>query len=159
VPITRPTKREKLRAYVERRPPGPVSGEEWERIRGLLAPVSDGYLRELLRGMGMPMEPLVAGVDQSSFDALEASLLALLELYQHGAAPAARRLVLQAKDHARWASRRAREETRRAAKREMAEWMRVWLENPAVFPAWARLRRQRMSSSPVSNASAPEPQT
>jgi hypothetical protein len=139
---TKQSKRQKLCAFVEARPPGPVTGEEWRRIRETVAPVSDGYLRELLREMGVPMEPLVAGVDQSSFDALEASLAALLDLYQRGSGPAARRLVIQAKDHARWASRRAKEEGRRMVKREMVEWMRVWLENPAVFPAWARLRRQ-----------------
>lgn len=138
------SKREKLRAYVEARPPGPVGGEEWGRIREVLAPVSDGYLRDLLRELGVPLEPLVAGVDQTSFDTLEASLAALLDLYQRGSAPAARRLVLQAKDHARWASVRAKDESRRTVKREMVEWMRVWLENPAVFPAWARLRRIRL---------------
>lgn len=135
------TKRDRLRAYVDSRAPGAVAGDEWLRLREMLAPISESRLRQLLREMAAPMEPLVAGVDQSSFQALEASLLALLEVYRQGSARACRRLVIQAKDHARWASRRAKDEARRREKQEMAEWMRVWLENPAVFPPWARMRR------------------
>ena len=108
----------------------------------MLAPVSEGYLRGLLRDLSAPMEPLVGGVDQSSFETLEASLLALLEVYESGAGPACRKLVIQAKDHARWASARAKEEIRRLEKREMTEWMRVWLANPGIFPAWARMRKR-----------------
>jgi hypothetical protein len=29
-------------------------------------------------------------------------------------------------------------------KAEMVEWMLVWLDDPAIFPAWIQLRRQRM---------------
>lgn len=142
--ITRQTKRDRLRAHIEGRAPGAVTLDEWRRIREILAPVSDGYLRDLLREMAVPMEPLVAGVDQSSFESLEASLLLLLDVYEHNpeARSACRRLVIEAKDHARWASRRAKEETRRFEKREMAEWMRVWLENPFVFSPWVRVRKQ-----------------
>ncbi|MDP3001452.1 MAG: hypothetical protein Q8N47_28465 [Bryobacterales bacterium] len=134
------TRRDRLRAYVDSREPGAVAPGEWLRIRELLAPVSESRLRQLLRELKVPMEPLVAGVDQSSFQTLEASLLALLEVYNQGSARACRRLVIQAKDHARWASRRAKEEAKRRQKQEMAEWMLTWLENPAVFPPWARIR-------------------
>ncbi|MBI4876244.1 MAG: hypothetical protein HY822_16535 [Acidobacteria bacterium] len=139
---TRQTKRDRLRALVESRPPGPVTADEWESLRAFLAPVSESYLRDLLRDLGVPMEPLVGGVDQTTFESLEASLLALLELYRGGAGRPCRRIVIQAKDHARWASRRAKDEARREQKREMAEWMRVWLENPEVFPGWVRLRKR-----------------
>jgi hypothetical protein len=27
-------------------------------------------------------------------------------------------------------------------KAEMVDWMLVWLENPGIFEAWARLRKQ-----------------
>jgi hypothetical protein len=50
-----------------------------------------------------------------------------------------RRLVINAKDHARWA---ARKPEKRADKEEMALWMLTWLENPPLFPQWVRLRRQ-----------------
>ncbi|MCX6633799.1 MAG: hypothetical protein NT090_01685 [Acidobacteria bacterium] len=150
------TKRDRLRAYVDSRAPGAVAPDEWLRILEMLAPVSESRLRQLLREMATPMEPLVAGVDQSSFQALEASLLALLQVYQQGSVRACRKLVIQAKDHARWASRRAKDEAKRWEKQEMAAWMRVWLENPAVFPPWARMRRAdprfRQSFPQVSSA-------
>jgi hypothetical protein len=31
-------------------------------------------------------------------------------------------------------------EQKRIVKAEMAQWMLVWLGDPALFPAWARLR-------------------
>ncbi len=49
------------------------------------------------------------------------------------------RLVIEARQHARWAAKRAGADQ---TKTEMMQWMLVWLENPAVFPAWASLRRQ-----------------
>ena len=30
---------------------------------------------------------------------------------------------------------------KRAQKEEMVQWMLVWLENPAIFPQWVKLRR------------------
>lgn len=134
--------REQLSEYVERRPPGTMDTAEWESLLARLAPASERTLRSLLREMAVPMKPLVAGVDQSTFESLEASLLALLEAYNEGHGRACRRLVLQAKEHAGWTSLRAKEEARRAEKREMAEWIRVWLENPAIFPAWVELRKR-----------------
>ncbi len=124
---------------------------EWELLRDKLGPVSERSLLAALREMGVPMEPLVAGVDQSSLETLEDSLLALLHAYEQKDRAASRRLVLRARQHALWASTRAKDETLRAAKREMIEWMRVWLENPAVFPAWVAIRKRitaRRSSSP-----------
>ena len=51
--------------------------------------------------------------------------------------------MIEAKQHARWAARRAGPgEAKRQIKEEMIQWMLVWLENPAVFPAWAPLRRK-----------------
>ncbi len=58
-------------------------------------------------------------------------------------AAACRRAVLTGKDHARLASRRrgaSLEE--KARKEEMASWMLVWLENPAIFPQWLALRKK-----------------
>jgi hypothetical protein len=47
--------------------------------------------------------------------------------------------VITAKDHARWAAKKA--ETKRPEKEEMMLWMLTWLENPPLFPEWIRLRR------------------
>jgi hypothetical protein len=110
-------------------------------LLSLLAPVSESYLRRLLRDSGVPLAPLVEGVRQESFDTLESSLLRLLAEYEPG--DAARRtrvrsVVIAAKDHARLAGRI---EGKRAEKEEMVLWMLTWLENPPVFPEWVRLRR------------------
>ncbi len=72
----------------------------------------------------------------------------LLYEYEHGDAARrarVRRLVITAKDHARWASKK---EAKRAEKEEMVLWMLTWLENPPLFAEWVRLRRA------VTNASA-----
>jgi hypothetical protein len=50
-------------------------------------------------------------------------------------------VVITAKDHSRFAALRSKDEAKRREKEEMVEWMIVWLENPAIFPQWVRLRR------------------
>jgi hypothetical protein len=84
---------------------------------------------------------MVEGVRQGTLDELESSLLALLDEFERGDAnrrSAVRRLVITAKDHARWA--------KRAEKEEMILWLLTWLENPPVFRDWVRLRRVRLIS-------------
>jgi hypothetical protein len=71
-------------------------------------------------------------------------LLKLLDEYEHGDAArrtSVRRLMIAAKDHARWA---ARKPEKRAEKEEMALWLLTWLENPPLFRQWIRLRRQAL---------------
>ena len=54
-----------------------------------------------------------------------------------------RRVVIQAKDRARLVSRNEKvDPEKRKVKAEMVDWMLVWLENPGIFEAWARLRKQ-----------------
>ena len=101
--------------------------------------MSAGYLRGLLREAGVPLDPLVEGVRQDSFDSLERTLAALAREYaagDRGVKDACRAAVIEAKDHARWALKRHPE------KQEMIEWMLVWLENPRIFETWVRLRRR-----------------
>ena len=62
-------------------------------------PISDGYLRRLLRASGTALHPLVEGVRQEDFAGLERTLLALLGEERR----AARTLIIEAKQHARWA--------------------------------------------------------
>jgi len=145
----RQTASSRLREYLERRVPGEISEAEWADLRACLAPVSPGYLRRLLRASGLPLAPLVEGVRQGSFEELERTLLALGREYaaarEAGARDrqeACRRLVIEAKDHARWAARRAADAAKKAVKKEMADWMLVWLEDPSVFPTWVRLRKR-----------------
>lgn len=123
-----------------------VGAPEWAALKATLAPVTDSYLRKLLRESGARLAPLIEGVRQSDFNELERTLAALAELYAAGdraTTRECRRVVIEARQHARWAARRAGSDAaRRQTKEEMMRWMLVWLENPAVFPAWASLRRK-----------------
>jgi len=112
-------------------------------LRVELDPISGSYLRRLLRDSGVPLSPLVEGVRQETFEALESSLLSMLHEYENGDAAmraSVRRLVIEAKDHARWAARKSE---KRAEKEEMALWLLTWLENPPLFPQWVRLRQAK----------------
>jgi len=133
--------RAELAGWVSREQPVEIGEPEWQELRRLLAPVPESYLRRLLRESGVPLMPRVEGVRQESFTVLESSLMKLLQEYLRGdraSQLAVRRLVIEARTHARWASRR---EDRRAEKQEMMLWMLTWLENPPLFPEWLRLRR------------------
>ena len=139
-------KRKLLSEYLERVKPAVVGAPEWAELSEALAPIADAYLRRLLRESGARLAPLVEGVRQSDFDELERTLVALSQLYLAGdreTRRVCRRAVIEAKQHARWAARRAGpDEAKRQIKEVMIQWMLVWLENPEVFPAWASLRRK-----------------
>ena len=138
----RPTKRVSLQRWLERQRPAWIGEKEWAMLHMELGPISGSTLRRLLRESGVPLSPLVEGVRQESFEALESSLLNLLAEYERGdlaAQTSVRRLVIESKDHARWAARKSE---KRAEKEEMALWMLTWLENPPLFPQWVKLRRQ-----------------
>ena len=135
-------KRADLARWLERQRPARIGEREWAMLRVELDPISGSYLRRLLRESGVPLSPLVEGVRQESFDALESSLLNLLAEYESGdmaMRTTIRRLVIESKDHARWAARKSE---KRGEKQEMALWMLTWLENPPLFPQWVKLRRQ-----------------
>lgn len=128
------TKRTKLAEWIERETPAIIGLDEFDRLMEALAPITESYLRKLLRDSGVPLAPMVEGVRQSNLGALELSLLALLAEYESGDAAykrAVRKLVITAKDHAKWTH-----------KDENLLWLTTWLENPPLFPAWARLRRE-----------------
>ena len=89
--------------------------------------------------------PLIEGVRQDSLDEAERTLRGLSALYAK-APRETRRLVIQAKDHARQALARDHNPARTALRRELIEWMIVWVNDPAVFPVWVRLRREAIES-------------
>jgi len=127
------TKRAKLAEWIERQQPSRIGQNEFEQLTEELAPISRSYLRKLLRDSGLHLAPMVEGVRQTNLGVLELSLLALVIEYESGNAAhrqAVRELVITAKEHARW-----------ARKEEHILWLRTWLENPPLFPAWARLRK------------------
>lgn len=137
-------KRPELAEWLQRTQPEQVGETEFAAALRELAPVSESYLRKLLRDSGIRLSPMVEGVRQANFEELEASLEALLDEYERGNATrraAVRRLVITAKDHARWAARRPKHRE----KEEMILWLMTWLENPPVFREWVRLRKQSRS--------------
>ena len=128
------TKRAKLAEWIEQQQPSVIGPKEFEQLAEELRPISESYLRRLLRDSGVPLSPTVEGVRQSNLGALELSLLALLAEYEAGDIAhrqAVRKLVITAKEHARW-----------TGKAEHVLWLTTWLENPPLFPAWARLRKE-----------------
>lgn len=134
----RSTIRAKLAGWIARQQPPQIGVKELEALKGELAPVSESYLRKLLRESGVPLAPMVDGVRQSNLDELESSLLALLAEYESGDAASrrlVRELVITAKDHARWTH-----------KEENLLWLTTWLENPPLFPAWLRLRKNILAA-------------
>jgi hypothetical protein len=141
--MPRKGKTAELARWLEQRRLEQIGEAEFAELRAALAPVSEDYLRKLVRECGVPLAPLVEGVRQGTLDELEDSLLQLLAEYQSADAPrraAIRRVVITAKDHARLASRVPE---KRAEKEEMILWLTTWLENPPVFPDWVRIRRHR----------------
>jgi len=132
-----------LAHWLEEHHPAQIGEPEFASLRADLAPVSESYLRKLLRECGVPLDPMVEGVRQGTFAELEATLLRLLAEYESADAVrrmAVRRLVITAKEHARLA---ARNPAKRADKEEMILWLTTWLENPPVFREWLAIRRKR----------------
>ena len=147
----RSSKKEALRQWLASEQPPQINEQHFAALQMRLAPVSEGYLRRLLRVCGTPLSPMVEGVAQDSFEDLERSLCALSEEYERAdrsRGKAIRRIVIQAKDHARWAARRSPEKA--AIKTEMVAWLLVWLENPTVFPIWVKLPGVRLRVSSLS---------
>ena len=139
--MPRKGKSTELARWLEEQRPDRIGEAEFARLREALAPISESYLRKLLRKCGVPLAPMVEGVRQATFEDLEASLLRLLKEYRKGDAErrmAVRRLVITAKDHARLAGRSPQ---KREDKHEMNLWLTTWLENPPVFGEWVRIRR------------------
>jgi hypothetical protein len=123
--------------------PERITESVWRDLATRLAPVSESYLRELLRDTKLPFDQPWAGVRQHTFEELEVSLREMLEVYTEANAAGnrekaryCRRQVIAAKDRAKFLMKKV------AEKEEMVEWMLVWLENPEVFPAWVEARKK-----------------
>lgn len=142
--------KQQLREYLAAEQPSVIDEAVWRTLLERLAPVSESYLRDLLRETGLPFAQPFAGVRQHTFEELEQSLRELLEVYtaansagDRERARYCRRQVIAAKDRAKFLAKSSRtSEAKRAEKQEMAQWMLVWLENPEVFPAWVEARKR-----------------
>ncbi len=132
-----------------------IGETQWQAALRELAPISESYLRDLLRDTGLPFAQPYAGIRQKSFEELERDLREMLEVYQEamraGDRPRARycrRQVIAAKDRARFSARNAKTTPeKKAQKDEMVQWMLVWLENPEVFPVWVEIRKRYSSAT------------
>ena len=146
------SKKQEVKEYLAERRPDAITGELWMELLERLKPISENYLRELLRDTGLPFEQPYAGVRQGSLQELETSLREMLSIYVETTAAGdrktaryCRRQVIGAKDRARFLSARpAATPEKKAEKVEMVRWMLVWLENPEVFPAWVEARKRVM---------------
>ena len=144
--MPRKGKSAELARWLDEHRPARIGEAEFVQLRAALAPVSENYLRKLLRECGVPLDAMVEGIRQTTFDDLEATLLRLFEEYEHSDAArrmSVRRLVITAKDHAKLA---ARIPEKRSEKQEMILWLTTWLENPPVFADWVRIRRAQIDS-------------
>ena len=139
--MPRKGKAAELARWLGERRPARIGEAEFAAIGSALATISESYLRKLVRECGVPLDPMVEGVRQGTFDELQESLLRLLEVYRHGDARRrnqVRRLVITAKDHARLARRNP---ALQADKDEVILWLSTWLDNPPLFPDWVLIRR------------------
>jgi hypothetical protein len=142
--MPRITKRQRFQSFLETKGWSGIGRPEWELLRAGLPDIPEASLRDWLQEAGVPVDQPYRGVRAKSFEELEESLSAMTELYARdpAAGKICRSLVISAKDRARFASRNPKvDEAKRAAKEEMVRWMLVWLYDPAMFPAWSRLRR------------------
>jgi hypothetical protein len=142
--------KQRLREYLDGTQPPAITAAVWNHLLAHLAPVSESYLRDLLRATALPFEQPHAGIGQHTFEELEQSLGEMLAVYTEAAAAQdrararyARRQVIAAKDRARFLSRSPRTSAeKKTLNEEMVLWMLVWLENPEVFPAWVAARKR-----------------
>ena len=145
MPSTTKSVKQRLQAWLAAEHPPAITEAVWRDLLEHLAPVSESYLRDLLRDTGLPFDQPWAGIRQHTFEELEQSLREMLQVYQEAIATGdrdraryCRRQVIAAKDRAKFAIKKKPE------KAEMAQWMLVWLENPEVFPAWVEARKKAM---------------
>ena len=147
--------KQQLREYLAARQPPAITEAVWRDLLQRLAPVSESYLRQLLWATGLPFSQPWAGVRQHTFEELEESLLGMLRIYEAALdagdrerARYCRRQAITAKNRAKFvAASRGASPEKKAEKQEMAQWMLVWLENPAVFPAWLEIRKRVLAEA------------
>jgi hypothetical protein len=136
-----------LRDYLAERRPAAITETVWRDLRRELAPVSESYLRDLLRATGLPFDQPWAGIRQHTLEELEESLRGMLRVYREAMesgskerARYCRRQVIAAKDRAKFLAKKY------PAKQEMVGWMLVWLEDPDMFPAWVEARKSHLGA-------------
>ena len=133
----RVTKRARVRQFCIERGWETIGEAEWNQLRAAVPDISESTIRA---GAGLPVGQPWLGVVQHSPDELENSLRDLGVVYE--TRPDLRRYcrdqVIAAKERAR------RLVATKPWKADMVEWMLVWLDDPAMFPAWIQVRRRQI---------------
>ena len=116
-----------------------VRQPEWDELRRAFPDISVSTIRQ----SGVQIDAPWCGIRQHTLEELEDSLRKFSEVYavEPGLQQFCRTQVIAAKDRAKWfAADTNLDETTRQRKAEMAEWMLVWLGDPAIFPGWVEIR-------------------
>ncbi len=121
MPSANKSVKQQLRDYLAAEQPARITESVWRALLRL-APVSESYLRELLRDTGLPFDQPYAGIRQHTFEELEGSLREMLEVYRAAndagdreRARYCRRQVIAAKDRAKFLVKRQSGEGRDGA--------------------------------------------
>jgi hypothetical protein len=141
MPSRSDSKRARLQRWLAVRRPAAIDTAVLDEIKTALEPVSDSYLRDLIRSSGFAMTPDVEGVNTHTLEDLERTLNALAVLYETGRRDI-RPLVIAAKDRLKWSMARLSDPAKKEMRQEMILWTLTWLENPAAFSLWVSLRRR-----------------
>lgn len=135
----------KLKAYLAVRSCKAIGEAEWEHLRREFPEIGENSLRRRLWDAGFEIQQPWCGVRTTSLIELELCLVDLERVYASHPEQRAicRKPVIEAKNRTRFASRNSRVDAgKRAIKDEMVRWMLVWLEDPAMFEAWVRRRKE-----------------
>ena len=151
--------KQQLREYLAAEQHAAITEGVWRDLLRRLAPVSESYLRDLLRATGLAFDQPYAGVRQHSFEELEESLREMHQVYAGAMAAGdgeraryCRRQVIGAKDRAKFLALNARTSPEKAAlKQEMTQWMLVWLDDPEIFPAWVDAWKRARAVNPCAS--------
>jgi hypothetical protein len=112
-----------------------IGEAEWQQLCSALPDISASVIQQC----GLQVEAPWCGVHQHTFEELEKSLCEFSAVYQsrRDLRQFARQQVIAAKDRAKFlAARNSLDAEARARKAAMAEWMLIWLGDPALFPDW-----------------------
>ena len=73
--------KQQLRDYLAAHQPAAITEAVWHDLLRDLAPVSESYLRDLLRATGLPFDQPYSGIRQHTFEELEHGLRGMLHVY------------------------------------------------------------------------------
>ena len=118
-------------------------------------PPSSAYLLDILLQTDTPVDRTIGGIPvdlrgKIRIDDLAQAKQSLLDMSREYAEASSaqrardvRRAVMRTKNHLKLALTGTISPRKRAVKREIYEWLLVWLENPGVFESWVALRTSK----------------